>query len=195
PGGERRQCLVARVGRDHGDGLEAAGIAGHGVQHRRVVGAIAAGLDEQRVFRVMRVEHCGEGLPRPRLMRQRAVARTVDIGKSDGVDDVRVAVDDVGEFHVVLAMALVVVGSKRCRAFGSRAIDAASPMRRPVSRPTRAMISWSELPVASISNVSAPSGSTANTRVAICWVRGATAGGGVSYRSSGLMPSVTAPPR
>src|SRR5262249_1944901 len=136
--------------------------------------------NQQRMAHAVGIEHRAERLAGPRLMRQGAVARAVGIGKPVRIDDMRMAIDDVRGLHAVLAIAFVVVESKRCRALGSRATDAVPPARRPVSRPTRATISCPVFPIVSISSVSAPSGSTARTRVAICWTRGPRAAGGVS---------------
>src|SRR5262249_9786774 len=144
-----------------GNGLVAAGRARDGIEHGGVVGTVAARLHEQHVLCAVGLEHGAEGFARPGLMRPWAVAWTVGIGEAGGVDDMGVAIDDVGGGHASLAMALVVTGSRRWMAFGSRATDAVSPRRRLVSRPTRATISWRESPMVSISRVSAPSGSTA----------------------------------
>src|SRR5262249_8676737 len=125
-------------------------------------------------------EDRAEGFARSRLVRQRPVSRAVGIGEPLGIDDVRVAVYDVDVVHAVLGMALVVAGSKRCRACGSTAIEAPPPERRPVSRPMRAMMRGREWRIVSISSVAARSGWTAPPRVSIGCVRVAIPGGGAS---------------
>src|SRR5579883_195142 len=161
----RRQRIENR------DALEAPGIACDGVEHRRIVGAIAARLHQKRVPDAVTVEHAAVGFLRAVLMRPRLVAGPVGERKPGGVDDMGVAVDRARGRHAAQdlrrGMARVDAASNRWIRDVSSAIVVRSPGASLVCRPTRAMNSCASSALASTSRVSAPKGSTAMTRTAI----------------------------
>ena len=177
--GQVAQALARPAGLDHRDGLEAPAVAADRIQHRRVVGAVAARLDQQRMLHAVLLEHARDSASTgPVLVRRAACSRGLVEGEPAMIDDVGMAIDP--------ALARDSVASRYRglgdRLAGRRIEQMDAPCSRPQSPPPRRRSApcagrggrsarVRSAPTASSTSVSAPSGSTATT-VAASWARG-----------------------
>ena len=119
--GQVAQALVVPAGLDHRDALEAPAVALDRIEHRRVVRAVAARLDQQGMLDAVFLERGAIEIDRALLVGARLVAGAVVEGEPAMIDDVGMAIDPALAHDFVasrrtgpaLAIALPVAASNR----------------------------------------------------------------------------------